>query len=234
MEQQKVYKLDLNDLIRAEAKNHKGGKNCKDCKGKNKCHACSSSSSTSSCPPSSSSSCTKCEIHGESCTQKVCVKKNCEDQCECLNPNVKKAKKLFREFVHGIQNNFDLTKFLEHVDESFTFIIHDRTDTIPFAGCFDLCEFRLTFGSPTGAFANTVSAFDATISNVYLSCNFSKILIVANVQMTVQCAPGSTQTESLCGPFFIFFSFDGCNNLIKVDIFLETGPLVQFFENCPV
>lgn len=225
MEGQKVYKLDLKNLIKSEGKKVIELKERP--KGHKKCNECPSSSESSSC-----SSSVPCEVHGEPCVQKVCVKKNCKDQCECLNPNVKKAKRIFYEFVCGIQNNFDLSKFLESVDESFTFIIHDKTGEIPFAGCFDLCEFRSTFGSPTGAFAKSVSAFDATISNVYLSCNFSKILLIANVQMTVQCSPGSTLTESFCGPFFIFFSFDGCNNLIKIDIFLETGALVQFFENC--
>lgn len=224
MAEKKIYKIDLKDLIKTsgnkkiQQKDQRAGK----------CNECSSSSESSQCTSS-----VKCEVHGEPCVQKVCVKKNCKDQCECLNPNVKKAKRLFCDFVEGVQNNFDLSKFLESVDETFTFIIHDQTGEIPFAGCFDLCKFRSTFGSPNGAFAKTVSAFDATISNIYLSCNFSKILLLANVQLTVQCAPKSSQTQSFCGPFFIFFSFDGCNNLIKIDIFLETGPLVQFFENCP-
>lgn len=200
-----------------------------------KAKPCHCKESSSSCPSSSSSSttkCVKCEIHGKPCVQKVCVKKNCQDQAHCLNPNVKKAEKLFQLFVCGIQNGFNLKKLLDKLDDTFTFIVHDQTGSIPFAGCYDLNEFAATFGSPTGDFANSVSTFDASISNVYLSANFTRIMLFVNVIVTVQCAPNSRKTEVFTGPWFVFFSFDECGNVIKIDVYFETGPLVLFFENC--
>ena len=118
-------------------------------------------------------------------------------------------------------------RFVERLPENCIVNIHDQSQRIPYAGSF--------FGK-TGAlqalnqYRNFVKILDSTRDDTFWNSDFSKIMITLTVQQNHRLR-ASAKTLTFNGKIFFMFTFNAKEILSRMDIYMETGPLIIFYSN---
>lgn len=165
--------------------------------------------------------------HNKSTKNQETLLTNCgmtpEGLSRCSNQNITLAQRIVDLYTAGTEDSIKIMINLMSPDVILE--VHDQTGTIPFAGNYLGHQGLTNFFSQ---YRQNVQTIDSYRGETFTNCEQTKIIVTVD---TTQINQHENKTGKFCNKMFFMMSFNELGNIVRTDIYTESGPLVLFYAS---
>lgn len=141
---------------------------------------------------------------------------------KCANQNITLAQRVVDLYTAGTDESTN--NLINLVHQEIILEVHDQTGLLPYA---DNYLGHQGFVSFFNRYNQSVKTIDSYRGETFTNCEQTKIMITVD---TTQINKHNDIEGKFCQKHMFLMSFNDLGDIVRIDIFHETGPLVLFYS----